>query len=653
MKIVKRILNRWQLRLDTATAAWAGLALVGLLVAQSYVLMEWVFFVTKPSFLDLYSLADKVMVLVLGGALLSSAVLLAVGVLFLLSRLPALKRYPRVFTLLGSLLPAFILAALLLLMIDNFTYTLFSFGISTSSGWVRGLYGLLFVLLFIWSDWQVLGMAGGFQAWLGRGKRRRVVLVGVGAWLALGLSLVVVFHGSSGSRLASVEADGEAAVRQPYIIWITGDGLSDEWLSLYGYERDNTPTLRALADESLVAENAFSNAANTTGSIVSMLTGKDALETRVLFSPDILQGEDSYQHLPGILRDQGYNTIQYGFPFYVDAYVVNMQDGFDMVNELVLEDSPLQARLRTYLPQAMAYFLFEAGNRIGERMGHITFIEPMLNPNQTVLSKVKAVDDDARMQALLEKLSTINEPTFIQIHMLGTHGPRFQPNQQVFSQGKKKGSQADWDMDFYDDAVLEFDSNVGKIVAALEQQGLLENTLLIIGSDHGILYDQRQRIPLLLRFPNTEITGKIQENVQNIDIAPTILDYLGLSQPDWMGGQSLLDGKLEARDIYGARVAYLEENNKNRFRINMEQVKPPFYQVGQVSVVDCSHWFALDLVETTLTRGYVDGHTVPCPAEEVLSTEQAYDLLLGYLRDHGYDVSSLEGLSADSLFVEP
>jgi hypothetical protein len=337
----------------------------------------------------------------------------------------------------------------------------------------------------------------------------------------------------------------------------------------------------------------------------------------------------------------------------VDAYVVNMQDGFDIVNDLVLADSPLQTVLRRYLPQAMAYFLFEEGNRLGDRLKHITFLEPMLNPNQTVLSKVKAVDDDARMGAFLEKLSRIDQPTFIQIHMMGTHGPTFQPSQQVFSEGKKKGSQSDWDMDFYDDAVLEFDANIGRTIDALEQYGLLENTLLIIGSDHGILYDQRQRIPLLIRFPNAEVTGRIQENVENIDIAPTILDYLGLSQPDWMSGQSLLDGELADRKILGAKVAYLEKNNKGRFKIDMEKVQSPFYQVGQVSVVDCSHWFALDLVETSLTRGYVDGHTVPCPADEVLTNEQAYELLVGYLRDNGYDVSSLERLSADSLLVEP
>jgi arylsulfatase A-like enzyme len=613
--------------------------------------MEWVFFVTKPSFLDLFSLADKVMVLLLGGALLSSAVLLGMGLTYLLSRLPVLKRYPRVFTLLGSLLPAFILAALLLLLIDNFTYTLFSFGISTSSGWMRGLYGLLFVVLFIWSDWQVLGMAGGFQAWLGRGKRRRVVLVGVGVWLALGLSLLVVFRGSSGSQLASVEADGEAAVRQPHIIWITGDGLSATHMSLYGYERDTTPTLNALAEESLVGENVFTNAKNTLGSLTSLFTGKPALETRVVYTPDILRAEDAYQHLPGILRAQGYSTIQYGLPYYVDAYAVNLLEGFDTVNGQSAANTSLQARLRRYLPQAMAYFLYETGNRVFDRLRHISYVKSMPNPNETVLTDAPRLEDKARLSAFLDNLQSLSQPTFIHLHLMGTHGPRFLLEEQVFSQGKDPAQQEIWDVDFYDDAMLEFDANVGKIVDALEQQGLLDNTVLIIGSDHATRVDQRQRVPLLIRFPGQEATGRIQANLQGIDIAPTILDYLGLPQPNWMSGQTLLQSEPGKRDIFapGSIGEQVEENALGIFQTVPERIKPPFYQVGLLNLIDCQNWYELNLVHLSLSGGEVDGHTAPCSADEVITAQQAYDLLVEYLSEKGYDTSSLQELTTESL----
>jgi arylsulfatase A-like enzyme len=71
-----------------------------------------------------------------------------------------------------------------------------------------------------------------------------------------------------------------------------------------------------------------------------------------------------------------------------------------------------------------------------------------------------------------------------------------------------------WDRDFYDDSILEFDMNVGRIVEALKQHGLWEDTLLIIGSDHAAEFNQRERIPLLMHFPGGKITGRIKANVQ-------------------------------------------------------------------------------------------------------------------------------------------
>ena len=652
MVSLRGVMDKFTRRLQRASSSWAGLVLTTLLLAQGYVLLEWVFYVTKPSFLDLFTLLDKLAVLVTGAALAALLALLGLGVLGGLGRVFRLNCSPLSFFGLVSLLPAFILACLALILIDNFTYTLFSFGISTAQGAVRVGYGVLFVLLLGWSEWQVLGLALAVHTWLAKTNQRRWAWFVIGIWLVFGLVLVLLLGGGEDQTVMAGSL-GTRLTRQPNILWITGDGLSDEWLSLYGYERDNTPFLRTLAQESLIVENAFANAANSTGSVVSMLTGKTALETRVLFSPDILHGIDAYQHLPGILRSYGYFTLQYGFPFYVDAYIVNMQEGFDVVNELSLTGSPIRATARRYLPETVAYFIFEAGSRLGDRLQHIFFIQAMLNPNQVVLSKVLEVDDQARMAALLGRLEALDQPTFIHIHMMGTHGPRFSPNQQYFSAGKTIDEQTDWDMDFYDDAVRQFDTNLSQIITTLERQGLLENTLLIVGSDHGILYDQRQRIPLLIRFPGAEITGTIQGNVQNIDVAPTILDYLGLSQPDWMSGHSLLAGEPVRRYIYGARVAYLEQNNKGRFRIDLEKTQPPFYQVGTVSVVDCSRWYELDLVTLSLARGVVDGHTQPCPVEQVITAGEAYDLLLAYLRENGYDIATLEGLSAESLLVEP
>ena len=652
MKIAQQIKRKFDQHLNSAPPAWSGLVATVFLVAQLYVLMEWVFLATKPSFLNVFSWPDKLKILFTSGVLAAGVSLFGLGVVYLIGRTVRLRRNPQGFFWLASLMPAAILAALLLLMLDNFTYTLFSFGIATTQGIGRALYVALFLALVGWSIWQVTGMAATIQRWLVSLAKRRSVWIGMSVWLAAGLALVVTSDRTGNSAL-SLDVSGEIPSNRPHVIWITADGVSASHVSLYGYERDTTPNLRALAESSLVAENVFTNVKNTLGSLTSMFTGKPALETRVMYSPDILLGDDAYQHLPGILRSYGYYSIQYGYQFYVDAYVVNLMDGFDIANGRSLTSNPIQAELRRFLPEGVAYFVFETGNRIVDRLRHIAYIKAMQDPREALAAQVPALSDDERLAAFFDDLGRYDQPMFIHLHYLGTHGALFEPKQQVFSAGRAPTMEG-WDRDFFDDAILEFDMNVGRIVEVLQQRGLWENTLLIIGSDHAAGFDQRQRIPLLIHFPGEVITGRIKDNVQNLDIAPTILDYIGLAKPSWMSGESLLGGDPGRRYIYasGARTFLGEEMITGEWMINPERLAPPFYQLGAVSLVDCQRWYELDLVNFTLTSGDAAGHTAPCPQAELLTLEQAYDLLLAFMRENNYDVSSLEEIPLESLLVE-
>ena len=87
----------------------------------------------------------------------------------------------------------------------------------------------------------------------------------------------------------------------------------------------------------------------------------------------------------------------------------------------------------------------------------------------------------------------------------------------------------------------------------LDEQGLSENTLVIYTSDQGFylgehgwfdkrfMYEESFRTPLLIRYPPTIERGSINSDlVQNIDLAPTILDFAGLEIPKDMQGLSLM-----------------------------------------------------------------------------------------------------------------
>jgi len=107
--------------------------------------------------------------------------------------------------------------------------------------------------------------------------------------------------------------------------------------------------------------------------------------------------------------------------------------------------------------------------------------------------------------------------------------------------------------------IKSVDDGVGEVLDYLKEAGLDENTIVIYTSDQGFylgehgwfdkrfMYEESFRTPLLMKFPKEIKPGtKIEKLVQNLDFAPTILDYAGVKIPDNMQGMSfrnLVSGK--------------------------------------------------------------------------------------------------------------
>ncbi len=114
-------------------------------------------------------------------------------------------------------------------------------------------------------------------------------------------------------------------------------------------------------------------------------------------------------------------------------------------------------------------------------------------------------------------------------------------------------------MQDYLGTVAAVDEGVGRLLEFLKENGLDENTIVIYTSDQGFylgehgwfdkrfMYEESLRTPLLIRYPAEIKAGQASKAlVQNLDFAPTILDYAGLSIPKDMQGKSfrgLLNGK--------------------------------------------------------------------------------------------------------------
>jgi|TARA_B100001964_G_scaffold236711_1_gene298895 arylsulfatase A-like enzyme len=97
--------------------------------------------------------------------------------------------------------------------------------------------------------------------------------------------------------------------------------------------------------------------------------------------------------------------------------------------------------------------------------------------------------------------------------------------------------------------IVEMDEQVGRILAELEADGLLERTIIFWYADHGgplprqkrLLYDSGMRLPLIIRFPDGLRVGEIDDQlVSFVDFKPTILSLAGLELPDYLDGRAFL-----------------------------------------------------------------------------------------------------------------
>jgi arylsulfatase A-like enzyme len=114
------------------------------------------------------------------------------------------------------------------------------------------------------------------------------------------------------------------------------------------------------------------------------------------------------------------------------------------------------------------------------------------------------------------------------------------------------------------------DKQVGFLLGQLEEDGLLDNTIIFFFSDHGgplprqkrLMYDSGLRVPHIVAFPDDRLAGSIDSNlVSFVDMAPTMLGLAGIPAPDYLQGQAFLGTNLPpAREHIFAAVDRTDEH---------------------------------------------------------------------------------------------
>ncbi len=323
------------------------------------------------------------------------------------------------------------------------------------------------------------------------------------------------------------------------IIWYVMDSLRPDFLSCYGHRKETSPNIDKLAHEGVCFTSAFAQTTWTKPSGASMLSSTYPSVHGANGMGDVVPS-----YLPmvqDLLRRAGFKTVAVSSMGNISPYF-GFGKGFDVFVELYKEKRVMEKRRKVIIrnPQWTPHF-GEAGDRVP--------IATSEDINDYVFPLLKEYGD---------------KPLFIFIWSLDTHGPyfhrdmdfaRFHPydDLKLSDEIQRAQSQAEIDLlrGLYEDMIYYNDHHIGILVDMMKELRLYDHSLLILTGDHGeafgehgvtshgkIPHDEQIRVPLIVKFPYSEHSGKVSSIVQHIDIVPTLLNYLGITD-----GSMLIQGK--------------------------------------------------------------------------------------------------------------
>ena len=341
----------------------------------------------------------------------------------------------------------------------------------------------------------------------------------------------------------------------PNVVLVTIDTLRPDHLGCYGHDVPTSPRIDALAQQGVLFKQAITNGSYTLSAFPAILSSTYASMyggTRSRLAPE-------RPLLAELLRREGYCTA--GFTSNPLVGRANGYDrGFDTFRELTPDrHQPAWHRIKGVQP-----LLQQPAVQRALRLVHIEG-----RPLPVYVSGDEVTDEACRW------LDQVNGRFFLWVHYMDTHWP-YDPLRHCSSPReialawtdvlemhrayRQRHYPGDQQMQrvigLYDQAIQFADEQVGRLVDKLVKLGIDEQTLVALTSDHGEAffehgrfmhgayydrYDEILKVPLILRMPQAKRTGQsIARQVRLLDLAPTILDWLGGSQPREMEGVSLL-----------------------------------------------------------------------------------------------------------------
>ena len=342
--------------------------------------------------------------------------------------------------------------------------------------------------------------------------------------------------GSSALGAWGADATGPPpGARRPNIVLVVADDMGRQ-LGCYGDAQATTPHLDAFAHEGVLFRNAYITSASCSPSRASMLTGLHPHQHgQIGLSHTGFAMDGQPRNLPHALREAGYYTGVFGKIHVKPQSLLGFDfkyGGFDYTVDG-------ESTVKTDQP--------------------VSIIDHRWNEKRTTISTTQTPDlVDAHTGRFFDQAG--DEPFFLMVNLHDPHPPYYHQVQNVPADPKRPNDMQRFDFippdepfhanaaAAYHNGVTRVDHCFGLVREQLRRRGLDEHTLIIFTSDHGpnfghhgkgTCYEAGLRVPMIARFPHTQMPNEITADVSALDLLPTALDLIGRPRRG-LPGQSLL-----------------------------------------------------------------------------------------------------------------
>lgn len=287
---------------------------------------------------------------------------------------------------------------------------------------------------------------------------------------------------------------------QPNIVYLNSHDTG-RYVQPYGYPVP-TPNIQHLADQGTLFREAFCAAPVCSGSRAALLTGQSAHSTGMLgLAHRGYRLTHPERHIVHVLRDAGYWS--------------------GLIGEQHVSADP---------------------NTVG--YDHVVELDS---------SKVNDVAPAA--SRLIAERANEGKPFFLSVGFFETHREYFEPSSvrdALYSRPPENIVDSPLtrrDMASFKASARSLDQGVGAVLNALDESGIVENTLVILTTDHGLafpgakstMFDRGTGVMLIMRGPRGFTGGRVLDNlVSHLDVYPTLCDLAEIDTPSWAEGSSLL-----------------------------------------------------------------------------------------------------------------